>query len=273
MSSMTRNINQLGAQEASLLAQLSADGHTIFTTAQAQALLGDAAYTANTLSRLVKKGWLQRLQRGMYLIIPLEAGPERLWSESGLVIATRLTQPSAVAYWSALHYWGMTEQAPQVILVQTTQRKAALEVLGMRFRFIMLPEKRFFGVVQRSVDGKAFAVTDREKTLLDAAARPDLSGGIAQLGQALSAHYAEIDWPRLDDYLQRWGGGVVVKRLGYLVETLHLPVPERTQRLERWQGWISQGISLLEPDAGPRNVSAPRWNLRANVIVEAGHDH
>jgi predicted transcriptional regulator of viral defense system len=139
---MTQNINQLGAQEAALLAQLSADGHTIFTTAQAQALLGDAAYTANTLSRLVKKGWLQRLQRGLYLIIPLEAGPERLWSESGLVIANKLVRPSAVAYWSALHYWGMTEQVPQVVFVQTTQRKAALQVLGMRFRFVTLPEAR-----------------------------------------------------------------------------------------------------------------------------------
>ena len=270
---MTRNINQLGAQEAGLLAQLSADGHTIFTTAQAQDLLGDAAYTANTLSRLVKKGWLQRLQRGLYLIIPLEAGPERLWSESSLVIANKLVEPSAVAYWSALHYWGMTEQAPHVVFVQTTQRKAALQVLGMCFRFVTLPEVRFFGVAQRTVDGKAFAVTDREKTLLDAAARPDLCGGIAQLAQALSGHHAEVDWRRLDDYLQRWGGGSVVKRLGYLVETLHMPIPERTQRLERWRGWISQGMSLLEPGASPDGTSAPQWNLRVNVGVEGARDH
>ncbi|MFO7632398.1 MAG: type IV toxin-antitoxin system AbiEi family antitoxin domain-containing protein [Caldilinea sp.] len=270
---MTQNINQLGAQEASLLAQLSADGHTIFTTAQAQTLLGDDAYTANTLSRLVKKGWLQRLQRGLYLIIPLEAGPERLWSESGLVIAGRLVQPSAVAYWSALHYWGMTEQVPQVVFVQTTQRKAALQVLGMHFRFVTLPERRFFGVVQRTVDGKAFAVTDREKTLLDAAARPDLCGGVTQLAQALSSNHPEVNWSRLDDYLQRWGAGVVVKRLGYLIETLHLPVPDRVSRLEQWQGWISQGISMLEPGADTGSVTAPRWNLRVNVAVEAMYDH
>lgn len=256
-----------------MLAQLSADGHTIFTTAQAQDLLGDAAYAANTLSRLVKKGWLQRLQRGLYLIIPLEAGPERLWTESSLVIASKLVKPSAVAYWSALHYWGMTEQVSQVVFVQTTQRKAALQVLGMHFRFVTLPEARFFGAVQRTVDGKSITVTDREKTLLDAAARPDLCGGIMQLAQALSGHYADVDWLRLDDYLQRWGGGAVVKRLGYLIETLHLPIPEQTQRLTRWQGWISQGMSLLEPGASPDSISAPQWNLRVNVAVKGAYDH
>ncbi len=261
---MTKNISPLSSQEAALLAHLSADSHTLFTTAQAQALLGNDAYAANVLSRLVKKGWLERLQRGLYLIIPLEAGPERLWSESGPVIASRLIQPSALAYWSALHYWGMTEQVPQVIFVQTTQRKATLQVLGMHFRFVTLPPKRFFGVVQRTVDGKAFAVTDREKTLLDAAARPDLCGGIAQLAQALSGHHVEVDWVRVDDYLQRWGGGAVVKRLGYLVETLDLPIPEQVSRLERWQGWISQGISLLEPRSDARGAVVTRWNLRIN---------
>ncbi len=49
------------------------------------------------------------------MLMPLEAGPEREWSESALVIASRLIQPSAAAYWSALHYWTMTEQVPLTV--------------------------------------------------------------------------------------------------------------------------------------------------------------
>ena len=266
---MTKTIRELSTKEADFLSRLSADGQTIFSTAQAREFWGDADYAVNVLNRLVRKGWLQRLERGVYMVIPLEAGPERTWSESALVIAPHLIQPAAVAYWSALHYWNMTEQVPHTVFVQSTRRKRPVEVLGMRFRFVTVSQARFFGVARRTLDGKTIYVTDREKTLLDAAARPDLSGGIEQLAQALRAAWTDLDWARLDDYLARWGGGVVVKRLGYLVEALSLPVPDPDRRLERWQGLLSHGISLLEPAAQDDGPVVTRWRIRANVAVTA----
>jgi predicted transcriptional regulator of viral defense system len=264
---VTRTIRALGAKEADFLSRLAGAGQGIFSTTQAQDFWGNPDYTTNVLSRLVRKGWLQRLERGLYMVIPLEAGPERTWTESALVIVPHLIQPAAVAYWSALHYWNMTEQVPRTVLVQSTRRKPPVEVLGMRFRFITVNQAHFFGVVRRTVDGKPVYVTDREKTLLDAAARPDLSGGIIQLAQALQATHSDLNWPQLDDYLAQWGGGVVVKRLGYLVETLPLPIPGRDERLARWQGMISQGISPLEPGVGAGGPVVTRWQIRVNVTV------
>jgi predicted transcriptional regulator of viral defense system len=186
---VTHTIRELGTQEAEFLSRLVGDGQTIFSTAQAQTFWGSADHTANVLSRLVRKGWLQRLERGIYMVIPLEAGPERAWSESALVIAPHLIQPAAVAYWSAMHYWNMTEQVPHTVLVQSTRRKRPTEILGMRFQFVTVGEAHFFGVARRTLDGKPIYITDREKTLLDAAARPELSGGITQLAAALRATY------------------------------------------------------------------------------------
>ncbi len=266
---MRSNIKSLSAQEAEFLSNLAADENTIFTTAQAQEYWGEPAYTANILSRLVRKGWLRRLERGVYMLLPLAAGPERVWSESGLTIAARLVQPAAVAYWSAMHYWQMTEQIPRTVFVQSTRRKRALEVAGIHFQFVTVREARFFGVVQHTVGGKPMCVTDREKTLLDAAARPDLSGGILQLVQALQAARTDINWDQLDEYLTRWGGGVVVKRLGYLIETLALPLPGRETRLKRWQGMLTQGISLLEPGAGKQGATVTRWRTQVNVDLGA----
>jgi predicted transcriptional regulator of viral defense system len=150
------------------------------------------------------------------------------------------------------------------VFVQSTRRKRPVEVLGIRFRFVTVSEARFFGVARRTLDGKAMYVTDREKTLLDAAARPDLSGGTLQLAQALRAAHPDVDWERLDDYLARWGGGAPVKRLGYLVETLALPIPDLEGRLQRWQGMLSQGISLLEPGPSAAGQVLTRWRLRLN---------
>jgi predicted transcriptional regulator of viral defense system len=161
----------------------------------------------------------------------------------------------------------MTEQIPQIVFVQSTRRKQPLEVLGMRFRFITVKEDHFFGISRITLDGKPIHVTNREKTLLDAAARTDLSGGIVQLAQALRAAHADIDWPQLDGYLERWGGGAVVKRLGYLLEMMNLPIPDRQVRLERWQGMLSQGISPLEPGANATGHTVARWRLYVNVKV------
>lgn len=59
---MTHNINGLSRKQAEFLSHLAAQGKSIFSTEQAHAYWGEPAYTANILSRLVQKGWLQRLE-------------------------------------------------------------------------------------------------------------------------------------------------------------------------------------------------------------------
>jgi len=265
---VTQTIATLGSKAAAFLTTFAAQGKMIFTSAQAGEFLGESAHTARTLARLEKGGWLYRLERGVYMIIPLEAGPERAWTESALVIAPHLIQPAAIAYWSALHYWQLTEQVPGTIFVQSTARKRQSEktILGMTFRFITVVEAKFFGVMQRTLNGQALYVTDREKTLVDVADHPELSGGSLQLAQALQVAQPSLDWPRLDDYLQRWPNTAPLKRLGYLVETLPLSLPDRAERLARWQGALSPGIVALEPGAATETGRiVTRWQLRVNV--------
>ena len=265
---MTKNITGLSPKEAEFLSSLARDGKSIFTVDDAQGFWEDPGYTANALGKLEEKGWLHRLERGTYMLIPLGAGPEREWSESALVIAPHLIQPATVAYWSALHYWAMTEQVPRTVFVQSTSRKhqREKEVLGVRFQFVTVVEAKFFGVMKRSVGGQPIYVTDREKTIVDAADRPDLSGGAAQLAQALRVGWEDLDWQRLDDYLKRWPTRSPFKRLGYLVETLNLPIPEREDRLARWRRALSTGIALLEPGQGKdKGRIVNRWRLRVNV--------
>ena len=121
-------------------------------------------------------------------------------------------------------------------------------------------------MTRRTLDGQPLYVTDREKTLLDAADRPELSGGILQLAQALQAAPALVDWLQLDAYLQRWPNTSPRKRLGYLVETLALPVPDREARLARWQSALAPGVVRLEP-GGARNTGriVTRWHVHVNV--------
>ncbi|MEA3350380.1 MAG: type IV toxin-antitoxin system AbiEi family antitoxin domain-containing protein [Chloroflexota bacterium] len=265
---MTQNINSLGPKEANFLSTFSSQGKKIFTSKEARSFWGAASYTANVLDRLKTKGWLQRLEPGTYMIIPLEAGPERAWSESSLVIAPHLIQPATIAYWSALHYWHMTEQIPQTVFVQSTRRKhhREKEILGIPFRFVTVVDSKFFNVTKRTLHGKPIYVTDREKTIVDAADRPDLSGGIAQLAQALRTARNELSWEKLDGVLGRWPTKTPYKRIGYLVESMQLPLPEKKQRLSRWREAISAGISALEPGRKQdEGHIITRWGIRINI--------
>jgi predicted transcriptional regulator of viral defense system len=261
----TKNMSSLTPKESEFLSKIAEKGLSIFTFEQAQALWSPPERTPDALYRLTQKGWLLRLERGIYLLIPLEAGPARAWTENGFIIAQYLVDPAAVAYWSALHYWNMTEQIPQVIFVQTTRRKQSTEIAGMKFRFVTVIDGHFFGLTSVFIAGKTAQVTDREKTLVDCAARPDLCGGIFQLAQALKSNHSQLNWDKLDQYLKQWDGGTVVKRLGYLVEALKLPNQE--DRLNRWQSLISRGISLLEPGAGIHGPIRTRWQVRVNVPI------
>ena len=110
-------------------------------------------------------------------------------------------------------------------------------------------------------------VTDREKTILDSAARPDLSGGIIQLASVIKTNADSVDWNKLDRYLVQWGGGVVAKRLGYLIQTLSIPLLNREEMLSRWQMMITKGISSLEPGFESKGPVLARWQLRINVGI------
>ena len=264
---MTRNIMSLSEQETRFLTTFSASGKKIIQFNQAVEYFGSRATAKNTMARLARKNWLQRLDRGLYLIIPLEAGPERTWSENAFIIGSKLVSPGAVAYWSALRFWNMTEQLPQVQFIQTLKRKKTVIIQGTEYRFITVRAHHFFGVIQRNLEGLPISVTDREKTILDAAARPDLSGGIIQLAALLKTNADSIDWEKLDRYLVQWGGGVVVKRIGYLIQALSIPLPNGAEKLSRWQSMISKGISLLEPGLEPKGPVMTRWQLQINVKI------
>ena len=261
----------LSNEEAKFLATFSAAGKGVFSYQDAVEYFQSKETATNRLGRLFRKGWLQRLENGLYLIIPLEAGPERLWSENAYVLASNLISPSAIAYWSALRYWNMTEQIPQVYFIQTPKRKKSTVIQGIKFQFVHVEERYFFGILTQRLRGADISVTDREKTIIDIAHRPELGGGIIQLAEALKTAYNDIDWEKFDQYIERWGGGSVVKRLGYLIETMSIPIPDREAKLKNWRSLISKGISQLEPGSGKKGPVVTRWNLQINIPFETLH--
>ncbi|MCH8339179.1 MAG: type IV toxin-antitoxin system AbiEi family antitoxin domain-containing protein, partial [Chloroflexi bacterium] len=183
---MTERNGSLGPQEQRFLREVAGSGMRIFRTEQAYPHFASKARARKALSRLESKGWLMRLERGLYLLVPLEAGPEGTWAENPLAIAHQLTPVGAVGYLPALHYWEMTKRAPAEMVVQTLRRRfrPRVTILGVEYQFILVVERKLFGVTTQTIDGLTFRITDREKSLVDACDRPDLCGGAQGLVDA-----------------------------------------------------------------------------------------
>ena len=262
----TRDMKTLGEDGARLLTSLSVAGKTVFTSEDAAQVLGDKVNARLLLSRLEKKRWLKRLEKGKYLILPFEAGMEGKYSEHPFIIASKLITPYAVSYWSALNHYGYTEQIPGTIYVSSTKRRTDMEIadLGLRFKFVRLTPSKFFGHHAVWIQERKINITDREKTIVDCLDHPEYCGGIVEATKGLwyGCTQEEIDVAKLTEYVERMNNRSIFKRLGYLAELLKLPVGEF---LQTWKRNISSGYSLLDPVMPKAGRHNSRWNLRINV--------
>ena len=69
---------------------------------------GSRLVAKKKLHVLEKKGWIARLERGKYIVIPLEAGPERRWTEDSYVVAAaRCVEREACILCNGLGFVGL----------------------------------------------------------------------------------------------------------------------------------------------------------------------
>jgi len=265
--------SRLGAPLANALSLLASKGKTLFAAEDfAKAIGRPEERIYRILSKLTSGGWITRLAKGEYLIVPLEAGPESAWTEDAMLIACHLASPAAVGYWSACHYWNWTEQLSRTVFVQTTQKKFSntRAVSGVTYRFVTIRPEKFFGVIERTAGQGRFTITDREKTLVDALDRPDLCGGIRQVMEMLPE--AEVEWNKVEAYIEKMGSGAIYKRLGFLVESLgeKVKVSGRERRLSAWRSRLTGGYAPLAPGSSISGPINSRWRLRVNVPTLSG---
>ena len=264
---MSKNISSLGTRENEFLMIFAGNDQNIFAFQQAAEFWGSASNTRMAIHRLVKKGWLYPIEKGKYMIIPHEAGTERVWSADTYQIASEIVQPAVIAYWSAIRHWNWTEQIPRIIYVQTTMRKSQSRrtILGVQYEFIKISEEKFFGNVKQWYGNRSILVTGREKTLIDCADDVNRSGSIEELIKAVKEGAKEISWDKLGKYADQFPNGAVKKRLGFLFEELAPEIPGTAKDLlNKWQSELTAGISPLVAGGRESGKISKRWRILIN---------
>jgi len=195
----------LGPVSAELLLRLSAQGKTIFSVADAQAIIGKHSEATAKLSRMAQRRWLVRLMRGKYLIVPLEAGLENIPMVDRYVIAHHIvgSLPYYISHYSALELHQITTHPLNTVHIAVRRQRVNQNIAGVEYRFVYANKSAFWGFESFwATDQQQVQVSDLEKTLLDCAARPELCGGL-ELAKGLWIRRNDLNQDRLAAYARR----------------------------------------------------------------------
>ncbi len=252
----------LSKAESYLLSRLSEEETEIFTVNDvSKALNKSYAVSRKIISNLKAKRWIERIDAGKYLIMPLSAGVRPKYTEHEFIIGSKLVEPYYISYWSALNYHHMTEQIPFSVFVATTKRKSNRKILDVNYIFVALSKKKFFGFKSVNIAGKAVLISDKEKTIADCLDHPEYCGDITEAAKALKSR--NISFEKIADYAIKMGNATILKRMGYLSEVLKLDLGERLKK--RMLKNISKGYSVLDPSLTSRKGAYnERWRLLVN---------
>ena len=254
----------LGAKEAELIATVGSKGLKVFTVSDAAGLLSITNIAASQIiHRLVEKSKLQRIERAKYLLMPPEAWKTGQYTEEGVIIASQLITPYYLSFWTAISFYGWTEQPSRTIFVATRKTKLSIELKGMQIKFIRFKKEKIFGFEEHWVGSQKVVVADKEKTIIDCLDQPRYCGEVVEIAKGLWNGRKELDHSRLLEYALKMKNGAIMKRLGYLMDVLEITKPKFRKELLKN---ITPNLALLDPsEKSTAGIQNKEWNLRVNV--------
>ncbi len=209
------------------------------------------------MRRLREDGFIKRLGRGRYALT-LSREKEAI---DPFILSSIMIMDCAVGYWSALNYYGLTEQMPRIIYVLTPTRGDYKQLIKVRgIRAVIVGRKKFFGFEEIWISGRTVRITNPEKTVADCLDKPKHCGGITEVVKAMKAG---VDTDVVREYVRRMGSGAALKRLAYLTEALGIEFDGKKRILKEIKG--IKGYPSLDPTHERKGKWSSRWGLLLNV--------
>ncbi len=213
------------------------------------------------LHRLEKKGWLERIEKGKYLIVPLE-GREG-WAEHPFIPLSKLVTNYYVSYRTALAHYGFTEQMPFYVFAATTERKKPLEFQGYLYKFIRVSKRKFFGFVKIKISDTEINIADKEKTIIDCLDREEYAGSVIEIFKALYNNKEQFDFDKMINYALQIKNYSLIRRLGFLLDL----IKQDTKALEGRIGKFRY-VYLSNTLPKKRHGASKKWRLILNLKEE-----
>ena len=169
------------------------------------------------------------------------------------VIATSINYPSYISFWTALNYYGFTDNNPKSIFVATTKQSKETN----NFKYVTLSKKRFYGYLMIG----ELVIAEKEKAIIDSLLFPRYSGGIKEVIKCIKNSIKELDVSKLIKYGKLIESKSVLRRVGYILDDIGV----RDKELKKINKEIGKGYELLDPNLIRKNNFNKKWLLDINI--------
>ncbi len=255
-------------RKAMLTALARAAEGGVLDTAQAAQVLGVSPREASRrLASLLRQGWLGRIKRGHYVILPLEArNAESTVPEDPWAVAIALFEPCYIGGWSAAEHWNLTEQIFRATFVATSAniRERDEVRMGISFHLAKVSQGRQADLTMVWRGRSRLSVSGPERTLVDGARNTGWVGGARQLFDMLAAYRERKDATEaaLVEQLEKHGNGAAAKRLGFIAQERW---PDAQLLIQKCHQLQTSGTIKLDPAVSAKGHLETRWGLWRNV--------
>ena len=238
------------SKQLKLLDVLDEHGYDIFSTDMLKGKLQEKEI-AQALRSLTNSGLLIRLERGKY---------RRKNFLDDFVIANFLAQDGGIAYWSALNFYGLTEQFPNIIFVQTALQKNYIAG-NPKIKFVKVNKRKLTGYSEQGWGNHKYKITDIEKTIADCFDLPQHCGWFQEIIKAFNN--ANLSAVKLIRYCKLINNLSAIKRLAYLTELLKKPKMEKF--LDYAKSSLEEEYSFFETGGEKTGTYIKEWKLILNI--------
>lgn len=231
---------QLSKTEFTAFNELKSKGFVVFGIRDLRLILNvDKTKAYNIIKALKKKRAIKKIKNVFTFI-----------DEDEFVIGSALHYPSYISFWSALNYYGWSDQNPKIIYLATTKYSRNIE----KFIYVTLRKNRYFGYKRIG----EISIAEKEKAIVDSLLFPKYSGGMREIKGCLEKSISELDKKKLISYAIKIGSKAVIRRLGFLLEQIGV------EEIDKLRKYIGKGYELLDPSLKRKNIYNKTWLLDIN---------
>jgi len=246
-----KNYISISQHEAYLLSLIKAHDLTVFGVKELCSLSKwHTTRLHNTLFSLTTKQVLTRIKRNTYTLT------EHLY-ENIFEIATSVVIPSYISFWTALSYYGFTEQQIQTIQLVSTRQVKTLGLDSHAIQVTTFQPREFYGYTR--ID--KFVIAEKEKAVIDSLFQLEKCGGLQEYGKCLSNAWTELKKKTFLQYLKTFHNRSLTSRMGYLLEHLEL---DKGRIIETLKKDTSMSLVKLNPQKPKTGPCDKKWNIVVN---------
>jgi predicted transcriptional regulator of viral defense system len=209
-----------------------------------------------------------RLKEGVYYIIPYEQDAESYVPDWHLIAEYLVSDTNYyIGYYSALQIHNLITQPSlkEQIVVAKQIRPSEIKIKNVPFQFIYHNEKHFFGAKKIWIDNfNQVTCSDLEKTFVDCLFKPEYAGGVVEIAKAIYISRDKIKFDKLLDYAIKFDSQAVIKRLGFLLETLCIG----QKIIDELQKTKTASYVVLDTELPKTGRRISRWSVQQNLETE-----